>query len=828
MKTKYIISLLFLYLSVEANVYAGNIVPVTTSCLYGNVIYTSELKDDVLAKSIADMQKFLQQSTGQAFSKKSFVSMADECGIYLLLNNQKAPISSSNLKKLNQGSIEDFVISATSKKLIIVGSHPLGLSRGIYSYLDMLGFKWYFPGDLWSTVPALKDITIREDKYITPTFSLRGFFGTGGLYSVPSINEDEVIKDNWEDWKRRNRMGGSVVLWGHYWETFNLKYQKELKEHPEYLAEIKGSRVGWHVSSKFCISNKDLQQLFIKDRVDELKVQLSKSEYPSEKIIIPIDPSDGGGHCECSECKKIGTVSDRVFLLANLVAKEVAKISHRAFVNLYAYNEHAAPPAKELEPNVIVQIIPYAFQSVGTPEQMITLWKKKSKNLFLYDYYGIPDWHFETPLTGRWSVYDLIKKLSFWKKTDIKGVLFESSNGIGTTGLGLYLAGRAGWDGSEDLDKTIALFYENMFGKGKTFIKKYYDKISFGFKEIADIPYLYDALDKTIQSAAGNNNVRTRVELLKGYVHYAVLNYQYKSSADKMNDGSWERVMKYAWEIYPTMMIHSTRIAELLLQQSAGGSKELIDRWAIYSSTASGIKNMKWISNSTINQYAEADKKKYPLLKDFAYEDESSKYKFTVKKGIPVKDNAKEMMVLDFPDMFFKTSAAGIFKLSMQSSTLKEQDIVMSIIDTATGNVILEQKEHITENWKEYTIKQKPQKIYQLYIKKEGWLKISIKDSEFFYITKVPTYTYLGKLWFYVPAGKSFVYYKNSGKDHPIFFNTSGIVVQAKKINDEGIFQVPVGDKNGWWSVEKTELKFLEFYLQPMRLLPHPNFDVTK
>src|SRR5262249_28649004 len=143
-------------------------------------------------------------------------------------------------------------------------------------------------------------------------------------------------------------------------------------------------------------------------------------------VVLSVDPADGGGDCECEYCKKLGSVSDRTFLLANEVAREFSKISSMAFVNLYAYNTHAAPPTFELEPNVIVQIIPYAFQDVGTPEQMIGLWKKKDKNLMIYDYYAIPDWHYEVPTPRKTSPDTLVKRIAYWKKQGIKGFLLES------------------------------------------------------------------------------------------------------------------------------------------------------------------------------------------------------------------------------------------------------------------------------------------------------------------------------------------------------------------------------------------------------------------
>jgi hypothetical protein len=800
------------------------------SSFYGSRIFRTDLHNDLYDQSVEDLREYLQKATGSVFTTGNFSGSTNQEGIYLILYGPSVPLAATDAKKLMTGGIEDFIIVGTAEKLLIIASHPTGLSRGIYSYLDQLGCKWYFPGDVWTHIPVLKNIEIRQKKYVTPSFALRDFFGTGGLFPVPSITEDDIVKANWEDWKRRNRMGGSVRLGGHYWETFNLRYKKELLDHPEYLAEIKGKRVEWHVSSKFCISNKALQELFVGDRVKAMREELKKSGYSAEKIIIGVDPSDGGGHCECGNCKKMGSVSDRVFFLANLVAKKFAAESSRAYVNLYAYNEHAAPPALSLEPNVIVQIIPYAFQNVGTPQQMITLWKKKSRNLYLYDYYGIPDWHYEVPLTGRWSVYELEKKLKYWKQNEVKGVLFESSNGIGTTGLGLYLVSRLGWNSNEDIGKTIAGFYRHMFGKGDSWVKKYYDKISFDFKEIADVPYLYNALEQAETGATGDQQVRARVNLLRAYIHYAALYYQYKNSKNKINDGSWERLIQYAWEIYPTMMVHTTRVAELLRLEVLN-NQSLTDKWGIYNANAAGIKNTQWINANRILEYVSADKRRFPLLEDFDYVRPTVSYEFIPKKNIPLKDSVKEILVMDFPDLFIKMSAYGSFKFSMKTnegSTVPEQNVTISIIDTAKGDVIWEQTRKITQRWSEVVIKQKPGKTYQLYIKKEGWMKLAIRKTEQFFIRKIPIYAYLGKLWFYIPDNKTYFYFKNAGDVHPDFFNPSGGKVQPVKVNEAGVYKLASSKAGGWWSMEKTELKSLEFYNYPLVFLPHPNYTVKQ
>src|SRR4030095_5305122 len=171
---------------------------------------------------------------------------------------------------------------------------------------------------------------------------------------------DASLPRLWDDWSRRNRLGGEMELKGHYGEWFNVQHRKELEAHPEYLAMLKGKRVNWSENAKWCISNPRFRQLYVEDRMKEAKQELQEKVYKNEVVTITADPSGGGGDCECDACKKMGKPSDRTFFLANETAKALKKLGGKTYVNLYAYNTHAAPPSFSLASNLIVQVIPYA------------------------------------------------------------------------------------------------------------------------------------------------------------------------------------------------------------------------------------------------------------------------------------------------------------------------------------------------------------------------------------------------------------------------------------------------------------------------------------
>ncbi len=136
-----------------------------SSLFYSDVIYKEDIRDGLYLESIADLQQSLQKVTKRNIKILPFNNKDSPAqGIYVLLNKPSILLPPDS-KKLAQGSSEDFFIIGTEQKLLIVANHPAGLSRGIYTYLDQLGSKWYFPGDKWSYMTVLKNITLKSKNY---------------------------------------------------------------------------------------------------------------------------------------------------------------------------------------------------------------------------------------------------------------------------------------------------------------------------------------------------------------------------------------------------------------------------------------------------------------------------------------------------------------------------------------------------------------------------------------------------------------------------------------------------------------------------------------
>ncbi|MGZ4097892.1 MAG: DUF4838 domain-containing protein [Bacteroidia bacterium] len=791
---------------------------------YNQKIYRDNVNDPVLNASFTDLQMYLNKATGRIFDIEPTSGKINQ-GIYILLD--KPGLLPANLSRsLHKGTIEDFVLVGDQNKLILTATNPLGLSRAIYSYLDALGFKWYFPGQQWEYIPVLSNIKLSVTEYVTPSFKIRNFFGTGGILPVTALDTNMTLPRQWNEWRRRNRFGGQFDLAGHYGEAFNLKHKTELEKHSEYLALVKGKRA-WSESAKWCISNKGLRDLFIADRVEELNVMLRQSHYGNEPISVSVDPADGYGDCECENCKKMGTVSDRVFFLANEVARQFQKITPRAFANLYAYNTHAATPSFKLSANLIVQLIPYAFQSFGTPEQMIAEWKKRHSNLYIYDYYGIPDWHWDTPLSAGWGIDAWVKKLNYWNDEGIQGFMYESSYSLAATGLGLYLSGRVGWHSSENPLKIKQLFYYQLFGAAEPYIEAYFNKISGSFTGAADLPYLFDLLYKAGECTS-NLVIQGRIDAFKAYLHYLVLYFRWHS--DPHSEKTLDELIQYVLQVYPMGIVHSTYLVQLF-SNSIPKDSPLKNKWKLTEPTGIGVSNIKGLSKGKIEALFLQDKMDYPLLEGFDYLNSQSRIKYVLKDKINNKEDEEGLMILSMPVTYLKPSSNGLVSFSIKVNEASENNehqlIGIRLTDTLTKKDVLNKNINLDRNWEEIRIKVPASKTYQLQIHNQNWIRLRAPANQWLAFKNIPTYSVLGRLWFYVSDKEKFVYFKNEDASLPLFFSPSGAKAQIQRINDQNIYRVAVSPINAgkWWSVAGTEYKNLQFFSKPDLFFANNNYS---
>lgn len=557
-----------------------------------------------LAEEIADLQMQLKTATGKSFSLAS--TFADE-GIQLIkINFHNDKIYSSRLDSTNA---DEFILQSDGvHSFKIISYFETGISNGIYTLLDTLGFRFYAPGNEYTYVPTLNSIGMAVDVVYKPDMKLRTFFGTFGTPRNPVIDKDRDVDAAWKLWQKRNRLGGSVDLNGHMGNKFLSANMDVIKAHTEYTALVGGERTGFKTAAKYCISNVDLQKLFIDYEVKELKDAMQKNpDLPLYSISI--EQADGDGDCECDVCTKMGSVSDRDFFLANLIAKEFQKISPKAFVNLYAYHKHARPPVFDLEPNVIVQLIPYRFQKYTSADSMIQDWKLKSKNLFIYDYYGYTLQSRDLPGGELTNVDLFVQKLKFWNEENIIGASLESSYSIGATGLGLYLFSRLSWNMNADYKKLEDEYYNTIYGSAGSAVKFANESFTDDtMKMWVTIKKVFPEFQNQTTGITLNKNQEYCLSSYKAYLHYIYLFTSQKTDKSKKPEEKCDETMEFVYGTFFRMMVNPFTLSNYYAKK--GNTKDYFaNNWNQKDAKTGDTKfsSVVQLSNEQINFEFDAD-----------------------------------------------------------------------------------------------------------------------------------------------------------------------------------------------------------------------------
>jgi hypothetical protein len=553
---------------------------------YGGIIKADAKTYGIAKPSIDDLKLYLGKATGVQFILDN-KDTTKTTGIQaVFLDRRQGQFEA----RLDTSNADEALIKSDGEHFLRIEAYTeQGLINGIYTYLDTLGIRFYHPGDAWTYMPQLKDIRLKMDEILRPDFALRTFFGTWGTPRNKVVDPKAIVDQAWQTWARRNRMGGAYTLKGHSWNEFLWRNYSPLNDHREMMALVNGTRVAPNTAAKFCVSNKDLQALFVKDMVKQLHDRML--DYPGESVYcISVEPSDGEGFCECDQCRKIGGISEQVFFLANVVAREFQKISPKAYVNLYAYNTHAAPPSFAIEPNVIVQIIPYGYQHFTSPQEMMEAWKKKGNKLFIYDYYGLPIENVDMPLKGELRPAEFAKRVNYWYQQHIIGATLESSYSIGATGLGLYVFGRLGWNMHTDIGKMLEQYYSQCYGKAGTAVEETEEVISSDtMDKNCALRCAMQHLQKQTAKLKLDERQKTCLTYFKAYLHYLKLLYDVQREDRQIEPLASDSLMQYTYGIFQTMMVHQFPINEYL--KTHGPSTDYIKQhWDGFKPNADGMK----------------------------------------------------------------------------------------------------------------------------------------------------------------------------------------------------------------------------------------------
>ena len=311
-------------------------------------------------------------------------------------------------------------------------AYGMSVHNAVYDFLEhQLGVTWVEPGDSGIVYPRRPQLTLRPvSQRWVPKLMFRKirqcyrkrkeevplperFVPFPEFF--PSLEENNRKTDEDARWQRRMRMGGNRPGGGHAFPTWWDRYGAT---NPEYFALNKfGKREpvelpkGPKASREFikmCPSNPGLAEQIVKNWLPKK----DRQKYVNAGLNDGVE-----NFCECENCRKLdirlgddpgedlppGTfvspegeythLTDRYVYLANAVAREVRKHREDAMVAMYAYLTTLRPPRElRLEPNIVVQVVPYVIPlDREITEEIIGGWYKAGATQIAFR----PNYHFK-------------------------------------------------------------------------------------------------------------------------------------------------------------------------------------------------------------------------------------------------------------------------------------------------------------------------------------------------------------------------------------------------------------------------------------------------
>ncbi len=444
---------------------------------------------------------------------------------------------------------ENYLLRSHPGGLLLLGATDLAAEHAAWDLLHRLGYRQFFPGETWEVVPPASDLSIAVDSLEKPDFHTRRIWYGHGLWKYNARP--------YREWCARNRaVPGFALSTSHMYQSLIRRRKEEFEAHPEYRALVDGKRQG----TKLCISNPGLRALVVRDALE------TAAKNPGLDC-ISMEPSDGGGWCECEDCAAMGSISDRALTLANEVARALREASPGTHVGLLAYSQHSPPPTIAVEPNVIVKVQTAFIRGGYTFDELMTGWSERGASMGVGDYYSVFLWDYSRPASQKGSDLAYIREsLPRFHRQGARFFMSESSDLWGALGLGHYLASRLLWnlDEAGDYEALLDDFFTRAFGPAKSPMESFFRQI-YRFDEDDRRPLvrgdmvarMYRHLDAAFRLAGDRQDILGRLDDLLLYTHYEELFQRYLGASGAARQEALNRLLRHTWRMRETMMVHA-------------------------------------------------------------------------------------------------------------------------------------------------------------------------------------------------------------------------------------------------------------------------------
>lgn len=380
-----------------------------------------------LDQAVADLSLVLRR---HGLKEKTACDDIDHCITYkLVLTEKDDPLSLSRVGIIRSGLVLSFY-----------GSSASALRHLIYSYLkERFHSQWYMPGKYGFTVTGT-----RNDPF---------FFNQSKVkYTLPFLLSYQYWGESPKWHGRMREIRDRNIKVHHNWHKM-IPPDEYFESHPEYYALIDGERRPYQL----CTSNPAVIDLMSRKALDYFALN-------PEAEVFSVSPDDGYNFCQCENCRELdketGSITDRLMVFFNAVAKRLVAVHPDKKIAFYAYLNYTDPPVSIKPHKAIIPVIchtPWEFchnHSIVDPDcpanqrfrKICRRWCKLSDEVYIREYYGHFLWY------GLWPILHSVESdVEFFKQIGIKGIISESHEHWGIAGwvlhgAGCYMAGeRMSW-----------------------------------------------------------------------------------------------------------------------------------------------------------------------------------------------------------------------------------------------------------------------------------------------------------------------------------------------------------------------------------------------
>ncbi len=471
---------------------------------------------------------------------------------------------------LTTDGYEDYAVAtdAENRRIYVLGNSAVAARHGVADLLRRWGFRWFAPSPKWRAIPRLSELSADFNFTGSPSLIERRIW-----YAYGMSGEDlKPLMADYVRWTAANRLTlRGLTRTGHSYGNIIGRNPEVFAKNPDLSAMREdGTRdtVSVPNARKFCFSNPELIDLVVEDRRKLLET--NRKANPAS-FMVSIDPSDGQGTCHCEACKALGTTTDRVFHLANAVAKRLRASDPQAWVGLYAYSSHRLPPTIDIEPNVYVQVALGFNRTQYSLPELVDRWSQKVSAIGLREYYGVEAWDWGLPGRARGGRVEYHRKwIPYYAERNLNGINAETNANWGAQGLGLYVAAQMMWNPQADVDALTDEFFERLFGDVAKPMRAFYQKMEAAPPlRPSTLISLFDDL-QTAWESTEDPAIRARLADLQAYLVYVARFRRFDQIRGRSQDrgdayyAELKGLMNYAWRIRHRDTIHYYALARRL------------------------------------------------------------------------------------------------------------------------------------------------------------------------------------------------------------------------------------------------------------------------